>query len=1049
MIASIAFGRRVSSGGMRSVHWGPRWAVLGLWLLVVSGCNRSDASDTAAHSSSSAENSETPDEPEALADLEHRAFPLLVWSAYTVDKEYFDRKRFETRELVLSSLRALGLHSPEFFAEPSNDHTTVNVRVRKASQDFSLEGLQGLSDAADRIEEILSFAQTVLDLEQEPLHELEYAAINGLFAPLDPHTILLTPEEHADLGVRTKGEFGGIGAQIRAEGRRIVVVRVLPGMPAEAAGLKAGDVVLKIGEQATVNMSASEAQSLLRGPLGTKVAMKVRRQKTTLTVEVERATIRIESVESHRLPGDVAYLRITNFQENTAEQVRSALTPSATTPAPKGVVFDLRGNAGGLLVQATEIVDMFVPRGELVIVRSAFGREVDEANEPMLVGRDVPVIVLVDEESASAAEIVSGGLKSLGRAVVLGRRSFGKGTVQVVRPATPYGRELALKLTIAEYLVAGDHRIQATGVVPDLQLHPVEPTTIPGVVRYFDVERFERARERSRMAHHPSAKHELASQGAENPVVSLRYLATGEVPGAKKGETLPPPMRDPEVRIAAAVATGLTGVDDREARTKALQSLTNQLSGQENERIAQALRKSDVDWSSTDPGATTGRISVTSEIVALSGVEAGKPFTLRVSVTNEGDATLERVHAITDCIHDELDGIELMIGKLEPGDTAVRDVKLHVMPWHSDFTDQLLIAVHIGEPDDKPDGTSKVVFDVRGAAMPSLAYDFWIVDDPSLVKQAPKRPSSELRSDEPAFTVQGNGDGMLQAGERVLLAFEARNRGPGNSPDVRALLRNLSGKQGLIEEGLVPLGPLDVGKTKSGAFGISVSPAADPAIPFELELVIGDGTLRTSAQDKLRFVVLPKSGTFAAEAKGVVVIDEAVRLYGGAHPSSRVVATADPGTRLLFAGAVGEWNVLTSAARSRRYFVPADLASLKADPSVKSSELSKLKTRTSVAPPEIEVADYPRRTSAAKVSLSGIAKHPNRVRDVAVMVRPPGPSQFDKKVHYVAADAGATELSFEAEIPLEPGGNRIIVLARDGAKVQRRRDVWVFRDPPL
>jgi carboxyl-terminal processing protease len=1010
------------------------------------GCKRSDASENAVDSRVE-EKTDAPssagEEEDPLADLERRAFPLLVWSAHTVDKEYFDRERFDPRGQLLSALTNLGLHTPEFFAEPSSDGTTVKVRVRASEETFRLDDIDSLGTAADRLEEILVFAQNILDLEAEPLHELEYAAVNGMFAPLDPHTILLTPEEHTDLGVRTKGEFGGIGAQIRSDGRRILVVRVLPGMPAEKSGLLAGDVILRVGVEATVNMSAAEAQALLRGPVGSTIAVRVRRGSKVLSFDIERDTIKVESVVAEQLPGGVSYLRITTFQENTAEQVRTAL--AAAGAEPKGIIFDLRGNSGGLLVQATEIVDQFVQRGELVIVRSGFGREVDEANEQTLLPAGVGVVILVDEESASAAEIVSGGLKALQRAVIVGRGSFGKGTVQVVRPANPYGRELALKLTVAEYLVAGDHRIQTRGVVPDLELQPVEPAGVPGIVRYYDDERFERARERSRMANHPSAKHEIGELAAERPTATLRYLQNANAPLAELDEEEGgQAMRDPEVRIAREVALAMQGKIDGPARIAELQSAVTKLRAEEDARIGAALGDVGIDWS---VGASTKppQLVVTAEVVSSTPIAAGDPFTLRVKVTNEADEPAHRVHAISDCVHDELDGIEVMFGKIDPGKTAVRELKAHVMPWHSDFTDELTLQVHVDEPGKAPAAETRVMFDVVGSKQPSLSYEFWIVDDPELAAKAPARPPAESATDEPPFTVEGNGDGVLQPGEQVLLAFVAHNAGPGRSPDARAALRNLSGKQGLIEEGLYPLGAIEPGGSKSGAFGITIGEQADPALPFELELVVGDGMARTAAQDKLRFRVLPEAPEMQAASEGVTVRDEAVRLYNGAHPSARVVAEASPGTRLLLGGKFGNWRVVIAGDDSRRLFVPGDLDALEPAASVSRTDVDQLARRVSVLPPEITIDAYPRATSAATVTVAGKVTHPQGVRDVVVMVRPPGPSQFDRKVAYDASPKLDREHAFSVDVPLEPGGNRIAILARDGGSVQQRRDVWIYR----
>lgn len=1027
------------------------------------GCrDRKDAAASAGDSTAVAESGTdgvaVPDD--ALANLEERAFPLLVWSAYRVEQEYFDKERFDPPAQLSSAVRFLGLHTPEFFGEPSaaGDELVVTVRARTAS--FPLADVTSLQLAADRLEEILVFTQEVLDLDPEPLHELEYAAINGLFAPLDPHTILLSPEEHDDLGVRTRGHFGGIGAQIRAEDHTIVVVRVLPGMPADKAGMKAGDVVLTIGGAATVNMPADDAQALLRGPVGEEVVVVVRRGKTTISLPIVRETIHVDSVEKTLLPGAVAYLGITTFQENTAEQVEAALrelggaTGAEGPGGLAGVVLDLRDNSGGLLTQATAVVDALVQRGELVIVRSAMGREVEEATDGVALADGTPVVVLVDEDSASAAEIVGGGVKALGRGVVLGRSSFGKGTVQMVKPAAPYGRELALKLTVAEYLVAGDRSIQSLGVLPDLELLPVETTAIPGIAHYFDEERFERQRERSRTAHLPSAKHHPALPPDHVSPSRLRYFYSEEVPASLRALTsdieVLERLRDPEIRIAREVALGLQGVGDREDRAGRLRGLAERLAGEEDERIVAALAKQ-VDWS-TAPAAAGVKLTATMRRLGEGPVVAGEQFQVRVEVKNDGSEPVERVHGITDCVHDELDGIEVLVGKVAPGETVVRDLQLYVMSWHSDFADVLALDVHAGEPEPKADARAEVRLDVEGRAKPSLSYSWWIVDDPGLVAAAPPRPQVQLLEGEAPFVVKGNGDGMLQPGERVLLAFAARNDGPGTSPDVRAILRNESPKQGLLEEGALSLGELRPGARVRGSFGITVNDTADVELPFEVELMIGDAQVRARAGDELRLRVLPDAIVLKEAAGSVRVEGEPLRIYNGAHASAPVVLELPVGTEVATVGQLGAWRVLEVRGQGRRLFVPADLgvAGGKLSGKAKVDPLAALEREPLVLPPGLVIDEVPRVVKDDHITLRGTATHPRWVRDVAVLVRPPGVSQIDQKVHYAANPASqgaqAQSLAFEVEVPLEPGGNRITILVRDGRKVERTEDVWVFRE---
>lgn len=1045
--ARCAVRNRVMLPGFRMLR-SDRFRLAALLAVTLAGC-RGDAAQTEASKKEAQTASETSDGEGPTVtppDLSQHAFPLLVWSAFEVDNDYFDRTRIDPRGQLVAAARALGEHTPEFFAEVTAD--TLKVRVRSSVEEFTISDVTTLVGAATRLEEVLTFTQSVLDLEPAALHELEYAAINGLFGPLDPHTVLLTPEQHTELGVRTKGQFGGVGAQIRVEGRRIVIVDVLPDLPAMKAGLRARDVILTIDGESTVNLAAEEAQQKLRGPVGTIVVLEIEREGKKLRIEVTRDTIRIDSVRLAELPGRVAHLAIAQFQEATAQEARDAL---AKVREPTGVVLDLRGNSGGVLTQAGELIDAFVPRGELVIVRTSEGDEVAEAETETALPASVPIVVLVDEESASAAEIVAGGLQALGRAVVIGRSSFGKGTVQMVRAAAPYGQELALKLTVAEWLVAGGRKIQTAGVVPDLELAPVEPTGVPGIVHYFDEERFERARERARVAHLPSAPHEKAASAPAAPVESLHYLATATLPPslvATPGETLPRELGDPEVRLAFEVVRALAGVgDDVAKRTAALDGAVKRLSGEEEARISAALAEQGVDWSREPAGAAPPSLRVSAEVVGKQPVIAGAAFSLRVAVTNTGTADAHRVHVITDCVHDELDGIEVMIGLVKPGATVERTMKLHVMPWHSDFTDAIEVDAHAGPPGAEPDATVTTRFEIAATNKPALSYEYWIVDDPALAALAPPRPPQEGGAPASPLVIVGNGDGVLQPGETVMLSFTARNDGPGTSGDVRAFVRNLSGRQGLLEEGFYDLGAVAVGASRSGSFGITLSPKADPALPLELELVVGDAGLRTSAQDRLRFRVLAEGAAATPVKKRIVVGDTTARLYAGAHPSSSVVATAASGATLDVVAEQGGYYVIDGGGLGRRMFLPADLEGLTVG--TKPGKPSLLR-RVQVLPPRIEIDALPRVTKAATIEVTGTIHHPERSRDVAVLLRPPGTGRADRKVFYAANDAtdgaAARALTFKTSVALEPGGNRITILARDGAKVSARQDVWVFRE---
>jgi carboxyl-terminal processing protease len=974
--------------------------------------------------------------------LDQRHFPLLIWSAYIVSEDYFDPGRFEPKAQIKSSVEQLGLHTPEFFATVDGDDLGITVRSQK--HEFSMAGVDDLLKAADLLEQILMFTQVALDLEGEPLHELEYAAINGFLAPLDPHTILLTPEQHADLGVKTRGQFGGIGAEIRAEDRRIIVVRVIPGSPAEKFGVQSGDVVVQIDDQSTVNMSSQAAQELIRGPVGTKLKLKVRRGDQLLTLEVERDTIKIESVRSTMLPDRIGYVSISTFQKDTAEKLEGVIKQMAGEGELRGLVIDLRGNSGGLLTQASGILDQMATEGDVVVVFSAEGREAEEATEKLVLPGETAVVVLVNEDSASASEIVGGSVKHLGRGVVVGRGSFGKGTVQMLKAATPYERELALKLTVAEYRVAGDRKIQGVGVRPDLELFPVQLSELDSIAAYYDEERFERQRERAKTAHLPSAKHDDGSEafvGKAPPL--LHYLDAPQTLAGAAGEKVQE-MTDPEIRIARDVAHALAGKSNRKDMVATLGSLVESIAADEDDRITKAFAQRDLDWAGKVGEAASPTLEVSSEIRGPSPIPAGEPFTLAVTVKNTGSEVVSRVHAITQCSQDELDGIEVLFGSIAPGEERSRQLSLHVMPWHTDLAGKLAVEVHAGEPESAPDGRAETRFEVVGQSRPRFSYDYWIVDDPELAKAAPARPPAAPIPGEAPFSVLGNGDGMLQAGERVLLAFEVRNDGTGKAIDARAFLRNLSGAQGLLEEGLAVVGSLGAGKTATGAFGITISPNADPAIPIELDLAIGDTHLRESARHKLRLRVTTQRPAFAAKKSRALVSAESARIYNGADSSAAVVSELETGSRVDLVGEAGDWAALATK-RGRRVWVPKDVLEEGAGKKAKLERAGLI-----VDPPRVNLEAVPRSVSSDAVTIKGTAEHPRRVRDVVVKVKPSAPSSRERKVYYLANPqvdgAAAKSMQFETRVPLDKGSNRISIIVRDGSKVERRRDVLVYRE---
>ena len=299
----------------------------------------------------------------------------------------------------------------------------------------------------------------------------------GMLHTLDPHSVFLSPDAYRDMNVQTSGAFGGLGIVIAVRDQQLTVMRPMPGTPAERAGIKRFDRIVKIENESTLNMPLEDAVRRLRGDPETPVTLWLVREGEDGWTEPKpfplmREIIKVRSVESQGLDGDVLYVKVKNFQSSTTDEVSAALQKHDGIDTLKGLVLDLRGNPGGLLDQSVKLADLFLEEGVLVeTVGFSEGKEerlaVAKGTEP-----PYPIVVLVNGSSASASEILAGALKNHKRAVIVGQQSFGKGSVQLVFPeVTP--EKAALKLTIAQYLTPGSISIQGVGITPDIELDPM------------------------------------------------------------------------------------------------------------------------------------------------------------------------------------------------------------------------------------------------------------------------------------------------------------------------------------------------------------------------------------------------------------------------------------------------------------------------------------------------------------------------------------------------------------------------------------------------
>lgn len=295
-------------------------------------------------------------------------------------------------------------------------------------------------------------------------------SIKGLLANLDAHSSFLDTSSFKDLKIQTDGEFGGLGITIGMRNGALTIIAPMEGTPADKAGVKAGDIILKINDRSTLNMTIDEAVGIMRGKPGTSLTLTVVREGESkpLEIPITRDIIKIDSVYSKTIEKEnILYVRVVNFDKNVVKKTKEAISKNRDV---KGIIIDLRNNPGGLLNQAVGLVDLFVEDGVIV---SQKGRNKQQDSEYKATKQgtisNVPLAVLVNGGSASASEIVSGALQDHKRAVIVGEKTFGKGSVQVILPVN---ETEAIRLTIARYYLPSGRTIQAVGVTPDITVYP-------------------------------------------------------------------------------------------------------------------------------------------------------------------------------------------------------------------------------------------------------------------------------------------------------------------------------------------------------------------------------------------------------------------------------------------------------------------------------------------------------------------------------------------------------------------------------------------------
>ncbi len=986
---------------------------------------------------------------------------ILDWTLWYVAKYYVEPERIDPHKMAIAALEGLEKAIPQVLVEPvgpaGQKAGKVRVRVGTTEQEFQIGDVEALWAVGTHVREVFRFVNRHTVLSEDEQRTAEYAIVEGVLGTLDPHTNLLRPDDFDTMKTNTKGSFGGLGIEVGMRDTQITVIRVIDGNPAAKAGIEAGDRIVQVDEESTVTMGLSEAVDRMRGDPGTVVTLYVRRDGNDKVkkVPITRDVITLDSVQGDVLPGTdakgnpvkVGLVQINrNFAQTTGKELRAKLAEFEKAGV-RGVVLDMRDNPGGLLTAAVEVADAFLKTGTIVSTVGSSSPREELAADDRYDFPNLPVVVLIDQGSASATEIVAGALRNLGRAVLIGRRTFGKGSVQVLHDRKVGDKELALKLTIAQYLTPGDVSIQSVGVSPDLETIPVLITK--DYTAYHGRKRFDLVREESLASHLTSNKADPSHKIAAGPLYFLgntyeeedgdskdakEKKAKKEKEKSKTDKTgRPTPealLEDPEIRMARDLVVWAP-TSERGGILSKIDDFVAQQTGLEQARIIASLQKRGIDW---NPGPAPAAAPPPTLRMTLrvdkpgNTIGAGESGTVTVTVTNEGTVPAYQVRAYSDSDYSYFDERELLLGRIDPGQMRSATLKLSVSEHELSRTDRIEWQVFEQHGATlAPGSQTQLDISSEGLPRPQFAYGYQLLDDPKL-----------------GNNIRGNADGALQVGERVRMRVTFKNTGEGQAIDTWVTLRNLVGDAVFLHSGRENLKAVAAGEARVVEFDLEVKKPAEDGV-VKLQLSVADAKIGASLVEKLSFPLAASTVTFTA-GSGHVLAGAAIDLYASPLPEQQQkVARAEAGSALKVLGVADGWYRVELDSK-RFAFAKA--------PDVKPGNGGKPKVVDvlAVSPPKITLVGAVTHTDGDRVHISGIATDDEAVRDVYISVYNPSRNLFgsQEKVFYqAAADPKSGRLEFAADIPLTPGNNIIEVRARETDDVIATKQMWVLRTSGL
>ena len=901
---------------------------------------------------------------------------ITVFALKTAESRYLDKSKIKISDLLTRALNAIQDSLPETLASYDPEKKVINLQIYNKKHVLKVKSLRDVVDLAYALRSV--YIQLDKEYVPEPpltKDDIEYIAINGILKKLDPHSYIFTPKDFDDFEKSTGGNFGGLGIVVGMnDNGEITVISPMKGTPATKAGIEANDVIVQIDDMSAVNLTLDKAVSKMRGEPGTPITLMIRREGVPelLKFEIVRAVIKITSVLAAMPQPGIGYINLSGFMENTYSTLVEELD-GLKKKGMKALVLDMRNNSGGLLSQAIAISDIFLDKGVIVsTVEEDEEIEVNYAKKKRGDILDIPIVVMINEGSASATEIVTAALKKNGRATVLGRKSFGKGSVQTII-GTPGGG--GMKLTIAQYLTPGNISIQSVGITPDIETRAV--FIHPDKISVFDSG--ENILKEGDLEEHIVSKY--APKTADKPLTTIRYFKE-----YKDVKTIIKERReqkddefksDEEIEIAVKIAQQMT------KKTKVYES-AKIIKDEEWKKILAKLHETGINWKET--------------------VSLAKPKTDTLKVTMLSDGVLKGGETTKFTFKAEIDGeIENLLGVFETPIVNMRRIEVPFGTFSGSTERTVNVKLPESTPWQKTEGTMKLYLNEPEKKKEIKTEKFMVETVP--VKQP------DLKFSVVAAETGGNRDGIIESGESAELTLNIQNTGEGPILEGKAMLINTNDTEEIfIENGNFAF-TLEPGKSTKAKFTFKTEKPAkkEDLAKQKLSVSVYDYKLKYTAEFDLPFSEVAKC-TFEA-AKSKILLPKGTELFSASDLSTKTGTVSAEGN-IDAAGKCGGATLLANGL-----WIKTENAA----PAKGKAVLAVVENSYPVSMPQLVFDKTPVTTDQKTIKIEfEIGK--DEVKDAFVFLN-------NKKVFYKRIEKGDGKEILSADVEMKKKYNRISVVA--------------------